>query len=104
MIIRKDDKMTKQEAQQLEIECEKIFSDELGEECLVSKPLIGGLRVSFEENFVNLTKDLNSVSWVKCNGDYDRLKEVIDKIILAIRNNREKFETLMKSYYMRFDD
>lgn len=33
--------MTKKEAQKLELECDKLFSDALGTECSVSRALIG---------------------------------------------------------------
>lgn len=97
--------MTKKEAQTLELACDKIFSDALGEDCHVSRALIGCLSICFGDNFVNIShKDLQTPTYVKFSGDYDYLQGIIIKIQLTIRQNRERIELLMKSYNMRLED
>lgn len=93
--------MTQKEAIDLEKEVDKIFSEKLEADCEVSMSLAGALRISVDNGFFNIKCDKQSVDWVKWNGDYEVLKEYINKSILAIRENREKIDMLMKSYTMK---
>lgn len=91
--------MTKKEAQKLELECDKLFSDALGTECSVSRALIGYLSVSSGGNFINIShRDLHTPEYVKYSGDYGTLVDNITKIQDTIKKNQEKIELLMRSY------
>lgn len=96
--------MTKQEAVQIEKECDKMFSDALGTDCNVSMTLAGNFSVSFKSHFVNINKyDLFTVDWIKYIGDYDDLLTYIERIQRTISKNRAKIELLMQSYGMKFN-
>ena len=97
--------MTKKEAQELELECDKLFSDALSENCHVSRALIGYLSVSFGENFINIShRDLHTPEYVKYSGDYETLVDNITAIQDTIQKNREKIELLMRSYNEPLED
>ena len=96
--------MTKQEAIQIEEECDKLFSDALETDCNVSMVLTGDLRVSFKDSYVNIYhRDLFTVNWIKYSGDYDDLLTCIERIQRTISKNRAKIELLMQSYGIKFD-
>ena len=92
--------MTKQEAIELESQMDKLFSEEFGIDCQVSMSLTGALRISFENGFINIKTDTQVVDWVKWNGFYDDLRDYINKVIIVIRENKEKINMLMESYRM----
>lgn len=97
--------MTKKEAMELELECDKLFSDSLKEDCHVSRALIGYLSVSFGENFINIShRDLHTPEYVKYSGDYGTLVDNITAIQDTIQKNREKIELLMRSYNEPLED
>lgn len=96
--------MTKQEARQLELEVDRLFSDALETECTVSMTLTRALRVQIGENFINVRTDKEIVDWIHWIGDYSDLKCYINKIFLVIRDNREKIDLLLKSYEIKLED
>lgn len=91
--------MTKQEAIELENEVDKLFSEKLETDCEVSMALTGALRISVDYGFINIKVDSQAVDWVKWSGDYEVLKDFINKSILVIRENRNKLDMLIQSYY-----
>lgn len=98
--------MTKQEAKQLELEVDKLFSDALNEKCTVSMALTRALKVQIGENFINIKvkPEGDYVDWVHWDWYYSDLKDYINKIFFVIRDNREKIELLLKSYEMKLED
>lgn len=91
--------MTKQEARDLELEIDKLFSERLETDCEVSMALTGALKVSVYEGFFNIKVDKNAVDWVKWNGDYGILQDYIRNAILVISENKERIAELMQSYH-----
>lgn len=76
----------------------KLFSERLETECEVSMALTGALRVSLDGKFININVQTKSVDWVKWSGDYEELKDYIEKSISVIKENEEKIGLLMQSY------
>ena len=97
--------LTKQEAINLESECEKLLSDALGRECTVSMVLTGNLKVTFGENYVAISKhDLYTPDYVDFHGFYDDLTEAVVKIQKVFSENKDKYNLLLESYHMNFED
>ena len=90
--------MTKQEAMELEIKCDKLMSKYLDNDCIVSMALSGKFKVSFEDIYITLGKDNKSASYVKFNGYYSDLEEYINLIIRCIDENKDMFDKLIWSY------
>ena len=91
--------MTKQQAIDLEKECDKIFSDAIGWECAVSMAINGRLQVHFNDNYINFGgDDFETPLYLKFHGGYDELQDYIIKIRFAIRQNKDKIKLLMQSY------
>lgn len=97
--------MTKQEAINLESECEKLLSDALGRECTVSMVLTGNLKVEFGENCVSISKyDFFTPDYIGFHGSRGYLEEAIGKIQKVFSENKDKFRLLLASYHMNFED
>lgn len=62
--------------------------------------LTGALKISFREGFISIKTKAQIVDWVKWNGSYDDLQDYINKVIIVIRENKEKIDMLMQSYKM----
>lgn len=91
--------MTKQQAIDLEKECDKIFSDAIGLECTVAVSLNGRLQIYFNDNLIGFCgNDFDKPSYIKFYGGYDMLQEYITKLQHAIRQNKDKIKLLMQSY------
>lgn len=94
-----DKPMTKQQAIDLEKECDKIFSDAIGWECTVAVSLNGRLQIYFNDNLIGFCgDDFDKPSYIKFYGGYDMLQEYITKLQHAIRQNKDKIKLLMQSY------
>lgn len=91
--------MTREEAKVLELACDKLLSDAVGENCSVSMALAGHLRIRFGENNMTISKhDLFTVEWINYTGDFTVLLDEIDVIQKTIQENIESFKRLMWSY------
>lgn len=90
--------MTKQEAIELENQCDKLMSEYLDKNCSVSMALSGRFKVSFGESYITLSKDNQSASYVKFHGYYSDLAEHIDSVIRCIDENKDVFDRLIWSY------
>jgi hypothetical protein len=90
--------MTKKEAIELENKCDELMSRYLNKYCNVSMALNGRLKVSFDDNYITLTKDISTAWYVKFNGFYLELEEYIDSIIKCVKDNVDIFNELMWSY------
>lgn len=97
--------MTKQEAINLESECEKLLSDALGRECTVSMVVTGNLKVEFGGNCVSISKDdFFTPVYIGFHGSCGYLEKTIKKIQKVFSENVDKFKLLLESYHMNFDD
>ena len=90
--------MTKQEAIELENKCDELMSEYLDEDCSVSMALSGRFRVKFDDNYITLTKDISTASYVKFHGYYPDLEEHINSAIKCIKENIDIFNKLIWSY------
>lgn len=90
--------MTKKEAIELENKCDELMSEYLNEDCTVSMALSGRFKVSFGDNYITLTKDISTASYVKFHGYYSDLEEHIDSAIKCIKENIDIFNELIWSY------
>lgn len=90
--------MTKQEAIELENKCDKLMSEYLNEDCTVSMALSGRFKVKFDDDYITLTKDISTASYVKFHGYYSDLEEHINSIIKCIKENIDTFNELIWSY------
>ena len=90
--------MTKQEAIELEKKCDELMSEYLNEDCNVSMALSGRFKVSFGDNYITLTKDISTASYVKFHGYYSDLEEHISSVIKCIKENIDIFNELIWSY------
>lgn len=93
--------MKKSEALALQTSLEKELSAVLRESCEISLALCGGLRVSFECGFINFEEDLKSVDWIKWNGWYDTLLEMLGEIRFFFERKRDDVHKLIWSYEHR---
>ena len=97
--------LTKQEAINLESECEKLLSDALGRQCTVSMVLTGNLKVEFGENYITISKhDLHTPDYMNFHGFYDELISSVERIQKVFSEHKEKFKLLLESYHMNFED
>ena len=90
--------MTKKEAMELEIKCDKLMSEYLYIDCTVGLAIAGRFKVNIEDNYIILEKDNKTVSYIKFQGEYYELEEYIGSIIRCIEDNKELFEKLIWSY------
>ena len=90
--------MTKQEAIELENKCDELMSEYLDEDCSVSMALSGRFKVKFDDNYITLTKDISTASYVKFHGYYSGLEEHINSAIKCIKENIDVFNELIWSY------
>ena len=90
--------MTKNEAIELERQCELLLSKQLGFECMISLSLNGRLRIQFDDSFINLSSDFSHAQYVKFIGYFDELLDYCDDILKCVQENRELFEKLVWSY------
>lgn len=91
--------MTKQEAIELEERCDKLMSEYLDQDCSVSWALTGRLEVMFGDgDYITLSKDNQSASYVNFQGWYSDLAEYIDEIVRCIDENEDVFDRLIWSY------
>ena len=91
--------MTKKEALELETKCDNLLSEATGYDCSVSQALGGNLRIQFGENNISISRyDLFMPEWVHYIGDYGELQSFIILVQVVIRENKELFEKLMRSY------
>ena len=90
--------MTKQEAIELENKCDKLMSEYIDNDCNVCMALSGRFKVSFGENYITLSKDNKSASYVKFHGYYSDLEEYIDAIVRCVDENKDIFDKLIWSY------
>lgn len=90
--------MTKKEAIELENKCDELMSEYLDEDCSVSMALSGRFKVKFDDNYITLTKDISTVSYVKFHGYYSDLEEHINSAIKCIKENIDVFNKLIWSY------
>ena len=90
--------MTKKEAIELENKCDELMSEYLGEDCTVSMALSGRFKVKFGDDYITLTKDIGTASYVKYHGYYSDLEEHINLIIKCIKENTDIFNKLIWSY------
>jgi len=99
--IRKDDKMTNNEAVELENTCDELMTKAISEECNVSMAMTGRLKVNFGDNYFSLNSDYANASYVKFHGDYFGLLNVIEMACCCISENKELFDKLIWSYENR---
>lgn len=90
--------MIKQEAIELENKCDKLMSEYLNEDCTVSMAFSGRFKVQFGDNYITLTKDISTASYVKFHGYYSDLEEYINSVIKCIKENTDIFNELIWSY------
>ena len=96
--------MTKQEAIQLEKDCENFIKDNLEEDGFVevSMTLTGRLSVRLNDNKICFNPNNNwKTEYVSWNGDYRDLKLTQKKIKHLIREFSSDFEKLIWSYEHR---
>lgn len=96
--------MTRKDAIELEKRCEKYISEALGERCVICMALIGALKVRFGDKYFNLRQDCDGnwkVTYVKFEGDYGYLKELIGIVTDILTAHTEEFEWLFWSYENR---
>ena len=90
--------MTKLESLELEKKCDKLMSEYLHTECTVTMALTGKLKVEFNGDYITLTKDYNTASYVSFTGFYNDLRNCVDAIVRCVDANRTLFDELMWSY------
>lgn len=90
--------MTKKEAMELEIKCDKLMSEYLNIDCTVGLALTGRFKVIIEDDYIILEKNKKTVSYIKFQGEYSELEEYISSIIKCIEDNKELFDKLIWSY------
>lgn len=91
--------MTKQEAIELEERCDKLMSEYLDQDCCVSLALTGRLKVLFGDgDYITLSKDNKSASYINFQGYYSDLEDYIDEIVRCIDENVDVFYRLIWSY------
>ena len=101
--------LTKQEAINLESECEKLLSDALHRDCSIFTTLKGNISVHFKENFGEnfvciSKKNFYTPYYFKYEGDLQIFKEILNKIQEVIYKNKDKFKLLLESYHMKFEN
>ena len=90
--------MTKQEAIELENKCDKLMSEYLKENCTISMALTGKLKVEFDGNYITLDKKLGETCYVKYQGYYEDLTDIINKAFFCVEDNEDMFDKLIWSY------
>lgn len=91
--------MTKLEALELEKKCDELMSEYLDRDCCVSLALTGRLKVLFGDgDYITLSKDNKSASYVNFQGYYSDLEEYISTIVRCIEENNDVFNKLIWSY------
>ena len=91
--------MTKKEAESIEKTCDYILGGYLKCDCSVSMALSGHLKIQFGEQYITISKtDLQTPVWIKYNGFWKDVQEIITDIQNVICDNRVLFERLMWSY------
>lgn len=90
--------MTKKEACDIERSCEELLYRYLNRPCSVSLALTGKLKISFDDNFITLNDDYETVDFIKFFGWNGHLQDTIDTVKTCIKDNKELFNTLIWSY------
>ena len=101
--------MTKQEAIDLEKQCEVWLADNLNKKSLISTDnlltiglaLTGKLRIVLGNCAILLNKDLETINWIQFTGFYSDLEDIKNTIILTIREHKNDYERLIWSYENR---
>lgn len=90
--------MTTQEAIELEERCDSLMSEYLKEDCTVSMALSNRFKISFDSNYITLSKTLDGAYYVRYVGFYNDLAEYINSAIKCVKDNKEVFDKLIWSY------